>query len=127
MATDNLITAQLSRELTFTAPRRVLTSWKEIAGYMGFGVRTVQRYEASLGLPVRRPMRHDRSSVIAFTDEIDAWLESCPKRGMRRSLETDCEAFLLTLEQALEHVKGCEACNSRISATLLKAQPRLVA
>ncbi len=31
----------------------VLNSWKEIACYLGRGVRTVQRYERDLGLPVR--------------------------------------------------------------------------
>jgi len=30
--------------------RKLLHSWKEIASYMGFGVRTLQRYE-ELGLP----------------------------------------------------------------------------
>ena len=33
----------------------VLSSWKDIARYMGKGVRTVQRWERHLGLPVRRP------------------------------------------------------------------------
>ena len=33
----------------------VLSSWKDIAKYMGKGVRTVQRWERHLGLPVRRP------------------------------------------------------------------------
>lgn len=57
----------------------VLNSWKEIASYMGRGVRTVQRYERDLGLPVRRPRGKSRSAVIAFSDEIDHWLHSAPK------------------------------------------------
>ena len=32
-----------------------LNGWKEIANYLGKGVRTVQRYERTLALPVRRP------------------------------------------------------------------------
>ena len=32
---------------------RRLTGWKEIAGYFDKGVRTAQRWEAELGLPVR--------------------------------------------------------------------------
>jgi hypothetical protein len=30
-----------------------LTSWKEIGQYLGKGVRTVQRWEQQMGLPVR--------------------------------------------------------------------------
>jgi hypothetical protein len=59
--------------------RRILSSWKEIAAYLNRGVRTVQRWEASYKLPVRRP-KNDVLSVFAFADELDAWLErSKPK------------------------------------------------
>jgi hypothetical protein len=57
----------------------VLQSWKEIAQYVGRGVRTVQRWEA-YGLPVRRPSGRDRSAVLALKSEIDDWLRSCAKR-----------------------------------------------
>ena len=107
---------------------QILNGWKEIALHLGRGVRTVQRYEVSLGLPVRRPSGHDRSSVIAFVDEIDAWLQACPKKRETAPLaEPNCDAVLDTLEQALEHARKCQACNSRISATLLKTQSPLVA
>jgi hypothetical protein len=57
----------------------VLNSWKEVAAYLGRGVRTVQRYERDLGLPVRRPRGTRRSAVIiAFTDELDHWLRTAP-------------------------------------------------
>ncbi len=59
----------------------VLSSWKEIAAYLGRSVRTVQRMEVELGLPVRRPKGHARSSVMAIPQELDAWLKSfAPKR-----------------------------------------------
>src|SRR5580704_8643504 len=63
--------------------RRILTSWKEIAQYAEKGVRTVQRWEQNLGLPVRRHPQN-RRSVIAFANEIDSWrnshfLPSAPK------------------------------------------------
>jgi hypothetical protein len=61
--------------------RKLLNSWKEIAAYVGRGIRTVQRYELELGLPVRRPTGTSRSSVIAFSDELDAWLSSAPVRA----------------------------------------------
>lgn len=52
----------------------VLNSWKEVASYLGRGVRTVQRWEQELSLPVRRPRGKSRSAVIAFKTELDVWL-----------------------------------------------------
>src|SRR5690348_18358854 len=60
--------------------RRILNSWKEIASYLGRGVRTVQRWEANLGLPVHRPSGRDHSAVLAFSTELDQWLDSRPVR-----------------------------------------------
>src|SRR6185312_6965982 len=40
--------------------------------------RTVQRWEAELGLPVRRPRGKSRSAVVAMRTEIDEWLRACP-------------------------------------------------
>lgn len=57
---------------------QILNSWKEIARYLNRGVRTVQRWETELGLPVRRPRGRRRSAVIAMRSEIDQWLNSCP-------------------------------------------------
>ena len=54
----------------------VLGSWKEIAAFLGKGVRTVQRWESCLGLPIHRPGR-DYGMVLAYPTEIDAW---CQKR-----------------------------------------------
>lgn len=62
-------------------PTPVLNSWKEIAGYMGRGVRTVQRWEQRLGLPVHRPQGRDRSAVLAMREEVDAWLARTPIRS----------------------------------------------
>ena len=56
----------------------LLNSWKEIAAYLDRGVRTVQRWEIQLGLPVRRPWGKNRSAVIAFRSEIDSWIKSAP-------------------------------------------------
>ena len=58
----------------------ILNGWKEIATHLGRGVRTVQRWE-SLGLPIRRPKRRDRSAVVAFAQEVDDWLRSAALRG----------------------------------------------
>jgi hypothetical protein len=53
---------------------KTLTSWKEIAVYVGKGVRTVQRWERLIGLPVRRPTDHVRGVVLALPEELDAWM-----------------------------------------------------
>ena len=53
----------------------ILNSWKEVAGYLGRGVRTVQRWEHDLGLPVRRPRGKARSAIIAMRSELDLWLQ----------------------------------------------------
>jgi hypothetical protein len=53
--------------------RRILSTWKEIAAYLSRGVRTVQRWELTYRLPIRRHGT-DTGSVYAFADEIDAWL-----------------------------------------------------
>ena len=55
--------------------RKVLHGWKEIAHYLGQGVRSVQRYEGELKLPIRRPVGTNRSAVLAFSDELDDWLQ----------------------------------------------------
>lgn len=64
--------------------QRVLTSWKEIGAYMGRGVRTVQRWEQHFGLPVRRPSCESHSAVMAFPEEIDAWV-MCASNGKDQS------------------------------------------
>jgi hypothetical protein len=52
----------------------VLNSWKEIASYLGRGVRTVQRYEQEFHLPVRRLNGKSHSSVVALSSDLDSWL-----------------------------------------------------
>lgn len=59
----------------------LLNSWKEIARYLGRGVRTVQRWEQNLGLPVHRPKGQDRSATLALRPELDEWLRKTPVRS----------------------------------------------
>jgi hypothetical protein len=54
--------------------RQILNGWKEISNHIKRGVRTAQRWEALLGMPVHRPSLKDRSAVIAFSDELDRWI-----------------------------------------------------
>jgi len=61
-------------------PPKFLSGWKEIANYLGKGVRTVQRYERQLRLPVRRPAGKPWGSVVATRAELDAWVSASPIR-----------------------------------------------
>ncbi len=56
----------------------VLSSWKEIAAYFGKGVRTVQRWEHELGLPVHRP-KADKNVILAYQSELKVWLSRTPQ------------------------------------------------
>lgn len=58
--------------------QQFLSGWKEISNYQGKGVRTVQRYERELGLPVRRPAGRATGSVLATKAELDAWVMARP-------------------------------------------------
>ena len=69
-----------------TQPRAGLTSlnsWKEISAYLGRGIRTVQRWERDLGLPVHRVGKGPRSPVHAFPSELTAWLLRAGNTNLR--------------------------------------------
>jgi len=70
---------------TLSSSGVLLNSWKEIANHLGRGVRTVQRWEHELGLPVRRPWGRSRSTVMAMSDELDAWLRTAPTKEINGS------------------------------------------
>ncbi len=53
-----------------------LNSWKEIATYLGRGVRTVQRWERSLALPVHRIGDRSRGPVFSFQHELNMWMRT---------------------------------------------------
>ena len=48
-----------------------LDSWKEIATFLNRGVRTVQRWEVTEGLPVRRHQHRKLGSVFALKSVFD--------------------------------------------------------
>jgi TolB-like protein/Tfp pilus assembly protein PilF len=52
-----------------------LVSWKEIAVHLGREIRTVQRWEKTEGLPVRRHEHRKRSTVYAYASELDEWFK----------------------------------------------------
>jgi hypothetical protein len=64
--------------------RKILKSWKEIASYLGVGIRTAQRWKDRRGLPVRQPNSNGRTAVLALAGEIDKWLEDGTKATTQR-------------------------------------------
>jgi TolB-like protein/Tfp pilus assembly protein PilF len=85
-----------------------LDSWKEIAAFLKRGVRTVQRWERTEALPVRRHQHAKLGSVYALKSEVAAWWESRGTRledasaaaqvpGVRRRAEGDVRRRLLVL------------------------------
>jgi hypothetical protein len=66
--------------------RTILQSWKEIASELDRAVRTVQRWERTLGLPVHRLGKGARCPVFAFKDELHLWFR---KKAWAGDLETN--------------------------------------
>src|SRR5438128_1203203 len=68
--------------MTSVEPPDQLNGWKDIALYIGKSVRTAQRWERELGLPVRRIQGVAGEIVYALKAEIDAWTrQSDPRAG----------------------------------------------
>lgn len=61
---------------TVKSSSQTLNSWKEIAQYLDRGVRTIQRWEHGLGLPVHRIGKGKRSPVFATASELNFWLST---------------------------------------------------
>jgi len=93
-----------------SAGGKLLNGWKEIAQYLGRGIRTVQRWEMDLQLPVRRPRGKTRSAVTALTAEIDAWLSRTPTHAQVGSLpaQTQTSGFrVLVVEDNVSDMTNC--------------------
>ena len=54
---------------------RKLAGWKEIANYLNTSVRTAQRWEQELGLPVHHVGSSKGYSVLADMGELEVWLK----------------------------------------------------
>jgi hypothetical protein len=90
-------------------PHPVLTGWKEIANHLGKGVRTVQRYERQLALPVHRPAGKPWGSVMATESELDAWVSASPIREAVRiakaMVASECCNSSSDLKEALAEMR----------------------
>jgi len=69
-------------------PKERLDSWKNIAEYLERSLRTVQRWHAYHGLPVRH-FGGSKGSVFAYTDEIDRWLITLSEEARTTPLGED--------------------------------------
>jgi DNA-binding transcriptional regulator YiaG len=120
---------------------RVLNSWKEIAAYLGRGVRTVQRWERELGMPVHRPRGKDRSAVLAISAELDRWLAATPIRaaaavnggGLRHTIDIDAvrdknrvlrDRLAQTMQANYENIVALNQRTRRLTDTLNKPRAR---
>ncbi len=74
-----------------TAPsnERRLESWGEIASYLRREIRTVQRWERNLGLPIHRLSVGKQSSVYAYPSELDKWYKERETHLVREDPEVD--------------------------------------
>lgn len=107
--------------------RQALQGWKAIGAALDRGVRTVQRWERTLGLPVHRLGEGPSCPVFAFQDELELWLreraEPKPSRTVKpsdaRTSEIASEPEIIRSLNAFFALKGsvhkqstCETCSS---------------
>lgn len=118
-----------------------LNSWKEIATYLGRGVRTVQRWEQELQLPVHRIGKGRRAPVYAVASELKFWMmtstrttaigdrEKMPpdSHGGRREARLTARLHQLALavaESSARHQRQAEALEKNILALRSRFAPR---
>ena len=100
---------------------RIFSSWKEIAGFLGKGVRTVQRWEKTHGLPVSRPIGCASNVVFAKEEELVRWMRSqtsssvMSDSGPKESQFKHLEAALAKLEET----------HLRLEQSLIETEKRL--
>ena len=85
-----------------------LSGWKEIAAYLRKGVRTVQRYERHMGLPVRRPAGKTQGSVLATRAELDKWMSAQPLREafqVERTIPNTSTAAFAALKKSVANMR----------------------
>lgn len=95
---------------------KVLHSGKEIASYVGLGVRTVQRYEKHLGLPIRRFAGADRSSVSAFPRELDCWMLTAGTQPVGRAEWESAMKAIEELRKDVEQLREITELNRKANA-----------
>jgi hypothetical protein len=106
--------------------RRILNGWKEISSYIQRSVRTVQRWEARLEMPVYRPALKDRSAVMAFSDELDRWISrASPDLGEDHAVLNGNKGNDLVLLQMLDNVSAMVLDTAELSSQVQLLQEQL--
>ena len=77
----------------------MLSSWKEIAHFFGKGVRTVQRWEKTLDLPIHRPPGAPSNVVLARTSDLEEWMH---RGSVRTEMQTESSSETVAALPALE-------------------------
>lgn len=105
----------------------LLDSWKDIAAYLGRGVRTVQRWENDLRLPIRRAAGKPHSSIVAFKSELDRWLHDAHAINGHAQPESRANALQLPLRKGEIRSLSQTLSRSEPSSTVpaqIKGRPR---
>jgi hypothetical protein len=77
----------------------MLSSWKEIAHFFGKGVRTVQRWEKTLDLPIHRPPGAPSNVVLARTSDLEEWMH---RGSVRTEMQAESSSETVASLPALE-------------------------
>ena len=99
-------------------PEEILSGWKEIARYLGKGVRTVQRYALEKGLPVRRVSGHKKSAVTARKSDLASWITS--SATAQESFNKDTRGVLAYLRAEMAKGPHQRALQDEVTAALRK-------
>lgn len=67
----------------------------------------MQRWEADLGLPVRRPRGKRRTAVMAVTSELDRWMEQRPLHGSSGNGALNSIIHILIIEDNASDLNSC--------------------
>jgi hypothetical protein len=99
---------------------RIFSSWKEIAAFLGRGVRTVQRWETTLGLPVQRPNGYGSNVVVATESDLRQWLSQGGERSDKHRTGTDAAS----LRKIAEKLDAMEQEHQRLQQILQRMEAR---
>lgn len=104
----------------------LLNGWKEIAAYFDRGIRTVQRWETDLQLPVRRPRGKARSAIVALRAELHEWMARAPSQfhehdGSRQENAAAQGLKVLVVEDSIKDLNTCVGVLRAMGVTQLDA------
>jgi len=104
---------------------RILTGWKEIGECLNLTSRTAQRWER-LGLPVRRVSDSRRSPVIAFSDEIEGWVQKRRKRqNVVQSVLANRITFMATQRETLKLARQLHETAAELQRQMAAMRPQI--